>query len=139
MFYIPHQRIGAISSMASMVSRCYTGLKTMPNSCADDPLSCSIGLTCVNSGEALGCCTSTTGICTALYTTCANYQNECDQLCSDKNIVCNRSPMRLPRVLLIVYHYSDALEPFCGTYAFPGDTSLFDCMVSSMPIQDVEF
>ena len=34
---------------------------------------------------------------------------------------------------------SDALEPFCGTYAFAGDTSLFDCMVTSLPIQDVEF
>ncbi len=34
---------------------------------------------------------------------------------------------------------SDALEPFCGTYAFPGDTTLFDCLPTSLPIQDVEF
>ena len=47
--------------------------------------------------------------------------------------------MRLPRVLLMYYHYSDAFEPLCGTFAFPGDTSLFNCMVTSMPIQDVEF
>lgn len=41
--------------------------------------------------------------------------------------------------LLINHFSSDALEPFCGTYAFPSDTSLFDCMVTSLPIQNVEF
>ena len=34
---------------------------------------------------------------------------------------------------------SDVLEPFCGTYAFPGDTTLFDCQPTILPIQDVEF
>lgn len=93
------------------------------NGIYDDPLSCSIGLTCVNSGEAIGCCTATTGICSALYTTCVNHQYECDQPCQ----------------LDPAIRKCDALEPFCGTYAFPGDTTLFDCMVTSMPIQDVEF
>lgn len=47
----------------------------------DEPLSCSVGLTCVNSGAALGCCSATTGICTALYTTCSNYLDTCDTRC----------------------------------------------------------
>ncbi|CAF9909933.1 MAG: hypothetical protein ALECFALPRED_006112 [Alectoria fallacina] len=93
------------------------------NGIYDDPLSCSVGLTCVNSGQALGCCTATTGICTALFTTCLNYQDECGQLCQQDSAI----------------RKCDALKPFCGTYAFPGDTSLFDCMVTSMLIQDVEF
>lgn len=93
------------------------------NGVYDDPLSCSVGLTCVNSGEALGCCTATTGVCTALYTTCINYEDECDQLCQQAPAI----------------RKCDALEPFCGTFAFPRDTSLFDCMTTSMPIQIVEF
>lgn len=93
------------------------------NSIYDDPLSCSIGLTCVNSGEAMGCCTATTGICSALYTTCLNYQDECGQLCQSDPAI----------------RKCDVLEPFCGTYAFFGDTTLFDCMITSLPIQDVEF
>ena len=34
---------------------------------------------------------------------------------------------------------SDVLEPFCGTYAFNGDTTLFNCVATSMLIQNVEF
>ena len=57
----------------------------------------------------------------------------------DTKMVCNISPTLLLLALLTLDFFSDALEPFCGTYAFPGDTSLFDCQVTSMPIQDVEF
>lgn len=56
-----------------------------------------------------------------------------------KKMVCNGSPTLPPLILLTLILTSDALEPFCGTYAFPGDTTLFDCQVTSMPIQDVEF
>lgn len=58
---------------------------------------------------------------------------------SNKEMVCNRSPTLLSLALLTHSLCSDALEPFCGTYAFPGDTSFFDCMVISMPFQNVEF
>ena len=51
----------------------------------DSILSCSTGLTCVNSGSALGCCTATTGICTALYTTCLNFGDICDTECELDN------------------------------------------------------
>ena len=47
--------------------------------------------------------------------------------------------MRLPLILLMDNFSSDALEPFCGTYAFNGETSLFDCAITSLPIQDVQF
>lgn len=89
----------------------------------DDPLSCSVGLTCVNSGTALGCCTATTGLCTALYTTCANYGDVCDEECQVNPAI----------------KKCDDLEPYCGTFSFPGDTYLFNCMVTSALIQDVEF
>ncbi len=48
---------------------------------ADDPLTCGFGLTCVNSRGAFGCCTATTGICTDLYTTCANFADPCNEAC----------------------------------------------------------
>ena len=41
--------------------------------------------------------------------------------------------------MLMYYFSSDALEPFCGTYAFAGDITLFNCMATSLPIQDVKF
>ena len=41
--------------------------------------------------------------------------------------------------LLTAQFSSDQVEPFCNTYAFLGDTTLFNCMATSMPIQDVEF
>ena len=56
-----------------------------------------------------------------------------------KEMVRNSLPTLLPLALLMDAFSSDALEPFCGTYAFPGDTTLFDCMAVSLPIQDVEF
>ena len=34
---------------------------------------------------------------------------------------------------------SDTSLPYCGTYAFPGGTTNFNCGASLMPIQDVEF
>ncbi len=34
---------------------------------------------------------------------------------------------------------SDNLEPYCGTFSFPGDTYLLNCQVTSALIQDVEF
>ncbi|KAK4692670.1 hypothetical protein P7C71_g4577, partial [Lecanoromycetidae sp. Uapishka_2] len=90
----------------------------------DTPLSCSVGLTCVNSLEAMGCCTATTGICTALYTTCLNYGDTCGQ-------ACQLDPA--------IRKCADPATPYCGTYAFPGETSLFDCQVTSAPIYPVEF
>ena len=56
----------------------------------------------------------------------------------NKEMVCNISPTLL-LALLTMNLSSDALEPFCGTYAFPSDTTLFDCQVTFMPIQNVEF
>ena len=57
----------------------------------------------------------------------------------DNQVVRVTSPAVLPLVLLTADLSSDAFKPFCGTYAFLGDTSLFDCAITSMPIQDVEF
>ena len=40
--------------------------------------------------------------------------------------------------MLKQFFCSDALEPFRGTYAFAGNTTLFDCMATSTSIQDVD-
>ena len=37
------------------------------------------------------------------------------------------------------YFPSDALKPFCGTYAFPGYIYDFNCESTSLPVQVVEF
>jgi len=53
----------------------------------DDPLSCSANLVCAVSGAALGCCPATTGVCTALYTTCYNFGDLCDAACEADNAI----------------------------------------------------
>ena len=57
----------------------------------------------------------------------------------DKEMVRNRSARLFVIALLTTRFPSDQVEPFCGTYAFLGDTTLFNCMATSIPIQDVEF
>ncbi|KAL6719709.1 hypothetical protein ACLMJK_001630 [Lecanora helva] len=88
-----------------------------------NPLSCSADLTCINSLDAVGCCTATTGICTALYTTCANYGDLCDAACQ----------------LDPAIRKCDVLEPYCGTYRFPGGTYLYNCGVTSDLPYTMEF
>ena len=54
-------------------------------------------------------------------------------------MVRNRSARLFVIALLTTQFSSDQVEPFCGTYAFLGDSTLFNCMATSIPIQDVEF
>ncbi|KAL8704148.1 MAG: hypothetical protein Q9201_002698 [Fulgogasparrea decipioides] len=82
-------------------------------------------LTCVNSGAALGCCPNTLAGCTYIYTTCYNRGDDCDAACeSDDNI----------------RKCSNAAFPYCGTYAFPGGTRMYNCRDTSAIIaSSVEF
>ena len=89
-----------------------------------DPLLCNAALTCVNSGAAVGCCPNTLPGCTAIYTTCYNYGDICDESCElDDNI-----------------RKCDAVYPYCGTYAFYGGTHLYNCQATSdFSAETVEF
>ncbi|KAL8689414.1 MAG: hypothetical protein Q9218_004914 [Villophora microphyllina] len=88
-------------------------------------LSCRAPLTCVNSGAALGCCPNTLAGCTNIYTACYNLGDSCNAACQadDSILKCSLSALG-----------------FCGTYAFPGNTRMYNCE-STMGIYDssVEF
>ncbi|KAL8708163.1 MAG: hypothetical protein Q9220_006924 [cf. Caloplaca sp. 1 TL-2023] len=90
-----------------------------------NPLTCRAGLTCVNSGYYVGCCSNTASACSGIYTTCHDFGDFCDSDCEsdDKALKCSLSA-----------------RPNCGTYRFDGYTRLYDCeATSALAATSVEF
>lgn len=105
----------------------------------DDVLSCSSSLSCINRGSAVGCCPSTDGLCTNLYTTCYNYGDTCGSAC-EANVSILKwylLPCRfgLDRVLMLLFSSSITASPYCGTFSFAGGSFLYNCQATSMFIE----
>ena len=87
-------------------------------------LSCSRSLTCVNSGNGVGCCFNTFDPCPNIYTTCLNYGETCGSSCQLDDSI---------------QKCSDTDYPYCGTYYFEGNTRLFNCdSTSAESVSSVE-
>ncbi|KAH0566269.1 hypothetical protein GP486_000344 [Trichoglossum hirsutum] len=91
----------------------------------NDVLSCRPAYTCVYSGTAVGCCgAGLIATCTALFTSCANYNDPCGSACSLNN-----------RVLKC----SVSSAPYCATYTFASGKINYNCATERGILSSVAF